>query len=110
MKPALDCLIAVKCAAIMFTLIPASILAMLWLKEVMLCSRCISSSWLIRGAAAHREVFHYREERTVGGEEGEEGVCVQSWVLSVFLNLFSAKKMIFCIFYQVNFTGSGLFK
>ena len=34
----------------------------------------------------------------------------QSWALEVFLNFFNNKKIIFCIFYQVNLTGSGLFK
>ena len=34
---------------------------------------------------------------------------LQSWARSVFFNFFT-KKMIFCIFYQVNLTGSGLFK
>ena len=34
----------------------------------------------------------------------------QSWALSVFLSCFTNKKTIFCIFYQVNLTGSGLFK
>ena len=35
---------------------------------------------------------------------------LQSWALSVFFNVFNNKKMIFCLFYQVNLTGSGLFK
>ena len=34
----------------------------------------------------------------------------QSWALSVFFNFFNNKKWFFCIFYQVNLTGSGLFK
>ena len=35
---------------------------------------------------------------------------VQSWARSVFFNYFNNKKLIFCIFYQVNLTGSGIFK
>ena len=31
-------------------------------------------------------------------------------LLLVFFNLFNNKEIIFCIFYQVNLTGSGLFK
>ena len=44
---------------------------------------------------------------------GMECVLVQfyqSWALSVFLNFFNNKKMIFCNFYQFKLTGSGFFK
>ena len=34
----------------------------------------------------------------------------QSWALPVFLNFFNNKKRFFVIFYQVDLTGSGLFK
>ena len=35
---------------------------------------------------------------------------MQSWALEIFFYFFNSKKMTCCFFYQVNLTGSGLFK
>ena len=55
--------------------------------------------------AAGRPYHTWRDWRTAFSSS----VSLQ-WHLRVFLSFFNNKKMIFCIFYQANLTGSGLFK
>ena len=63
------------------------------------------------GRGGSLESFAPEERRPEVDEGAVSSVCKmpQSWALSVFLNFFN-KKMIVCIFYQVNLIGSGFFK
>ena len=72
--------------------------------------------WELKLNAAARRLFNLARPRRAGRSRvcvrarSLRGACRdQSWALSVFFNFFN-NKMNFCIFHQVNLTGSGLFK